>query len=527
MRISSYCQQTCNVAVYEAMKILRRQFQNVLALLIPLMPVLPLVPFQPLMAADASSVVASSNAYAADIAKFEEQLADLESSFGAYDRSLLEPLQNLTELALEQSEYERVGELQNRQLQVLRTVLGFRHPEIVPLLQEIVTNEIRLGKWESVSDHLEHIQFLVSGDPENNAIATIDAMRQQAYWHLARVYLDEREDRARNFMEARELTDDLADLAKAEFGEDSNELIPSLYELALTEYRLVELMNADDGIAGDTIERLIRAEGVARLQLYGNNRMNVENLFGTRNYIPIVERGELIGEAYLRDAENTVKEIGEIAEKSGNLETQAMALIYAGDMQQVMGKGTSMRKYREARELLLEAGVDSAKIEKFFNQPSLIPYPTMFLTLDEALAYLEQGKQGIESLGTANQSSENESSENETTEDQSSEPQSTDPVHLGQLVAWQEGLPDVAMPIATAGFLKMNLAFNAVDATVSVSSAGKVSAVEVLAANPAEQKVEREASNALRDINVRPAIFEGRAKRLQDVHIRYLFLPEE
>lgn len=484
------------------MNILRRQFQNVLALILPLMPVLPLVPFQLALAADANSVVADSDAYAADIAKYEEQLADLESRFGAYDRNLLEPLQSLTELALEQGDFERVAVWQNRQLQVLRTVLGFRHPEIVPLLQEIVTNEIRMGNWEAVSDHLEHIHFLVSGNPEDNTVAQLEAMREQAYWHLARVYLDDRASRARNFMEARELTQDMAKLAETEFGEDSSELIPWLYESALNEYRLVALMNADDGIAGDTIERLVRAEGVARLQLYNSNRMNFDYLLGTRNYIPIVEKGELVGEAYLRDAENMVKDIGEIAEKSGNLETQAMALIYAGDMQQVMGKRTSMRKYRDARDMLLEAGVDSAKIEKFFNQPSLIPYPTMFLTLDEALAFQEQGRQSIENLDAGQ-------------------------VHLGHLVAWQEGLPDVAMPTTSAEFLQMEFAYNSVDATVSVSSSGKVSAVEVLAANPAEQDVEREAANALREATVRPAIFEGRAKRLRDVHIRYLFLPQD
>lgn len=509
------------------MKILRQQFHNLPALLLPLMLALPCIPFQLALAADADDAVARSNAYAADVARYEEQLADLESSFGAYDRSLLEPLQSLTELALEQEDYERAGELQNRQLQVLRTVLGFRHPEIVPLLQEIVTNEIRQGQWEAVSDHLEHIHLLVSGEAESNSVAALDAMRQQAYWHLARVYLDERDDRARNFMKARELTEDMADLAKEEFGEDSSELIPWLYELALTEYRLVELMNADDGIAGDTIERLVRAEGVARLQLYGNNRMNVENLLGTRNYIPIVERGELVGEAYLRDAVNTLKEIVEIFEKSGNLEAQAMALIYEGDMQQVMGKRISMRKYREASELLLEAGVENTKIEKFFNQPSLIPYPSLFLTLDEALAYLEQGRQAIEMRGAANPDTESQDTGNQSTANVSDENQSAGQVHLGQMVAWQEGLPDVAMPVTTAGFLQMSFAFNSVDATVSVSSAGKVSSVEVLAANPAEQKVERAASNALRGINVRPAIFEGRAKRLQDVHIRYLFLPEE
>ena len=78
------------------------------------------------LAADAPVAVVESNALATDIANYEEQLADLESQFGPYHRSLLEPLQSLSELAQQEGNFDRVAELHNRQLQVMRTVLGLQ-----------------------------------------------------------------------------------------------------------------------------------------------------------------------------------------------------------------------------------------------------------------------------------------------------------------------------------------------------------------------------------------------------------------
>ena len=46
----------------------------------------------------------------------------------------------------EDEDYERVAQLQSRQLQVMRTELGFEHLDLVPLLQSIVTTQIGIGQ---------------------------------------------------------------------------------------------------------------------------------------------------------------------------------------------------------------------------------------------------------------------------------------------------------------------------------------------------------------------------------------------
>ena len=453
------------------------------------------------LTAAAQSAFDDSATISSERSNYESQLADLESQFGPYHRSLLEPLQSLVAIEQEQGNYARVAELQSRQLQVVRTVLGFRHPDLLPLVDEIITNEIRLGNWEGVSEQLDHKRYLVTGDTEDLTKQLLNVVEQQAFWHLERVQLDAREHRASNFMQARDYYSELVDMAEDEYGEDTLEMVPWLYKFAMSEYRLVELLNADDGVSADTIERLVHKEGVSRLQSASRGRVQF-NAWAGNNYIPVVDGDALIGEAYLRDSLNSVRDIGEIFEAAEDLEAQAMAEIYEADFLRIMGRGSALQKYRDAREKLLETGIAAEKIELFFNQPAIIPVPQLFIRLDDAIAYQEHGRAGIDTY-------------------------SSDQVHLGQLVAWQEGLPHVPEPTAVADVLKVELEHSHVDATLSISSSGAISSVEVVTALPDDRAVRNEAVRAIREIRVRPAIFEGKAKRMRDVHIRYLALPEE
>lgn len=449
-------------------------------------------------AAAQDSELAEVTALVADVENFESQLADLESEFGPYHRSLLEPLNNLIELASGQGDFERVAELQSRQLQVVRTVMGFQHPDIKPLLQDIIRNEIRLQNWDAVSDHLEHLRYLEGGDGPSITPELLDVIEQQANWYMARVYLETPDRRGRNFMAARDLYSDLVDKAAELYGDESGEFIPWLYRHAMMEYRLVALMNAEGSVASDTIDRLVRAEGTARLQSFRRGGAGINNILRSGRYVPVVEEDQLIGELYLRDAWNAASKIGDIAAQQGNLEAQAMALIYEGDFQEIAGRSTSVRKYREAQSLLLEAGVSQSRIDQFFSQPMIIPMPDLFLTLDDALHFQTEAR---DEVGAGE-----------------------DILHIGTLVEWQEDISGVHQPATGADYLGVGLSYNQVDASFSVSASGRISSVEVIEAIPPDRRVERHAIRALREIRVRPAVIEGRARRSRDVHIRYKFL---
>lgn len=467
-------------------------FRHLFVLLLTVLP--SIVAGQPTAPGTDGSALERSQAFAAEMEAYEEQLGDLESRYGPYHRSLLEPLQGMTALADRDQDYEFVSALQERQLQVMRTVYGFRNPELVPLMHAIIANDLLRQNWAAVADHLEHIRYLRADAPPEEKL---QILAQQIDWFLQRVALDDRGERARNFMHARELVEEMVDLAEETYGEGSPELVPWHYRSALTDYRLVELLNSDRGLSSDVIDRLVHTDGIGRLQTARTGAaIDINQLLGSGNFIPVVEEGELIGEAYLRDGMRTLEKIGEIAAQQGNLEAQAMAKIYEADFQHIMGSRLAYRKYREAREQLLEAGLDEARIETYLNTPMLIPVPRLFLSLDAALA--DQQRQRTLGAYTG------------------------DGITLGQLVAWDDGVPNVLRPEAEDPLLAVDIAYDRVDLTLSVSTSGGISSVDVLAAEPDERSVERKASRAVRDIRVRPAIVAGKPRRTRDVHVRYL-----
>ena len=84
------------------------------------------------------ALIARSNELLEAYSSYQLELEALESQFGAYDQSLLEPLDSLIALKMETGDYQQVAVLQERQLQLIRTTMGLEHPEVIPVLQDII-----------------------------------------------------------------------------------------------------------------------------------------------------------------------------------------------------------------------------------------------------------------------------------------------------------------------------------------------------------------------------------------------------
>lgn len=447
------------------------------------------------------ALIARSNELLQAYSSYEIELEELESRFGPYDQSLLEPLDSMIALMIEARDYEQVAALQERQLQLVRTSVGLEHADVIPVVEDIIVNQIRLEDWPAVSDRLEHIRDVTGANSSFSTADLLSTIDDQAYWHLSRVYLEEPEHSARNFMKARELYREAEALAEDNYGSNSPVLFPWLYRRAVVEYHLVQFLNADHGLGSDTISRLIREEGRTRLQSSSRIFVDVDAVFGPGTNFPVVDAGQVIGESYLRDGMNLIGRMREIAKAEGDTEALAMAKIYRADFQLLMGFGTAFREYREAQELLREVGISDSEIEGFFNRPSMIPYDRFFTRFDEMVSYQRQALAQF-----------------------ADKPKAI--IHVGVMTAWHESLPATEKPPRSDSILTLEFEYNQVDLSFNISRRGAVSSVDVLEATPDERRVRIKAARALRDVQFRPAIVDGKAKRVRDVQIRYLSLPE-
>lgn len=454
--------------------------------------------------------VTLSNESLQALSRYETQLEDLETRFGPYHASLMEPLESMEAVLREQGRYARVAELQRRRLQLMRTSLGFEHPDLVPLLEDMIITDLQLADWQGVTDTLAHIRHLQTVNHGADSDQVLEVMERQAEWYLARVYLDHDSDREDFVLDARDLFDETLDMAEDKFGKNSPELIPWLYRRALSLYYIVAFMNTDSGLAGSTIDEVFRRDGSARLHTLG--RGSVINLFGPRSRIPIVEGDEPVGVAYLRQALGYINDIDDIAETAGDLELRAMTALYHGDFLILMQRSSGVNDLRDAREMFIEAGIDAARVDAVLAVPMAIPFENYFTSFAELEAYQRRVLSGFDPA---------------TVDEQADGETAHDWVNVGVFTAWEEDLHAVPRPANIDRRFQLQIPTNQVDLEFRINSRGEVSSIDVLGAQPNERDVERVGWRALREVRFRPAFIDDRTRVVKNARLRYLYHAKE
>ena len=447
-----------------------------------------------------------------DIERYEQQLEEYESEFGFFDIRLREPLIAIEALHAKLGNYPEVRTTQNRRLQLTRAALGLEHPDIIPLVEAMVRTDIRLSNWIEVSDHLEHLRTLAIANYGIDSEQAMLALQRQASWYEVRVYVDENRERADNFMEARDIYEKLLDLAEDKYGEGDPRLVPWLNRRAYSLYQQVAGLNVDSPVAMDMIQETVRKDGPARLE---TSRMrgfiNPISPGGINRVIPVTEKGEPVGVAYLRLANGFINDIEDIAEAMGDAEMAAMAQLYHGDYAYLQGRSIGRSDYREAREKLLALGIEPERLDAFFGRPMIIPIPIFYSSFSDLEAYQRSGSE-LPLVG-----------EVDVAED--ADPWET-PIHLGQFRAWEQGLASIPLPQPVDGLLEFQTPLYSVDVRFRINSRGNISGVKGLGIEPEDRRARSQAVRAVRNLQFRPALYGNRAKPRDHVELRYQIVNE-
>ena len=409
------------------------------------------------------------------IESLNEQLADLESEYGPYDYRLQEPLQGLTAIQIELGDYRAAESILERRLQLVRTTEGPASLLQLPIVNELIDNEIRQSDWRSVTDRFEFVQSLYGQDANADPESLLRAKNDVALWNFANMYLFAPSSRIRAFREARELIRENSRLAEDIYGEDSMELVTWLYQYAVLQYQLVAVLVAEDELGVYARDEILYTEGRS-------------------------------AESYLREGLGLVKRIREIAEGAGDPETEAMAMTYEADYQMLLELGTAARLYSQAMDKFVEAGIDSEQVARFFQRPASLPVAKFYSRLEDAIQY--QDESGFQMSPAVN-----------------GEPPE---LHLGTFVAWSHSLPFAQQPDlpAAAADLESVLEYHEIAMSFSLNSRGTTRDPRITDANTERARVRRRARDALRDMQFRPSFENGRWTRTENLSIRYLVLPD-
>lgn len=404
-----------------------------------------------------------------------EQLADQESRYGPFDPRLQEPLLALVNTLVELEDFDEAGAVLERRLQLLRTSNGLTTLEQLPVLSELIINDLRRQDWNAIGDRLEFIDWLHNQDPDATPEVRLQSSRDLALWHFAGVYLDQPTRRVRRFLDARERVRQNIQTARQLYGEQAPEILPWLYQEAVLQYQIAAVLVADD-----------------ELGVYA------------RDDIALIEGRSV--ESYLREGLNLLKQIRGIVDTTDDLEAQGMAMTYEADFQMLLDLGTAPRLYREAMARLAEAGLDQAQITRFFQRPVMLPEPTLLLSLQGAIDAQDQtGYRVIAGSGDEQ------------------------PVFdLGTFIAWSDSLPVARRPELPAAVAALDtmLDYHQLEVSFTLNSRGDTRNPDILASSTDSARVRRDTTLALRRIRFRPYFDEGRWRRVDEVRLRYLVLPD-
>lgn len=440
------------------------------------------------------------------LAAYERRIAEIESQSGTYAPELIEVYSELVAILEHSEQWVQLSEVIQRQLQINRTTYGFEDLRLIPILNKLVTSDIKLGRVNEVSAHLEHIRFVIGSNDGTTTDHLLQAIAQQADWHLALVHYSNPEHRVENFFKARGLTEELLEISEERYQENDPKLIPWLYRDSVNKYQLVKFVSGSNSVGYDGLDRLIREDGLGKL---GHRSLYTPH-FTTRvtpgrREIPTTEENATFGHYYLRQAFLNVDQIYDIAVSEENIEMQAMALLYRADFKRLAGLASANRDIRDAQELLLQAGVSRLEIEDFFSRPIVIPNPKLHLSFAEAYKEIQAMDSEVRSLYP-------------------DALQETD-IIVGHFTAWNHMLESSQMPLQKDQLLEAPSEFSEVLVKLSINSSGDTYSRESILRQPDETSVGIFAVRGISKITFRPRFENGKARRTPNVYMSYRYIP--
>ena len=415
------------------------------------------------------SFVEQSNRLLQEARLINDNIADLESLFGPYDATLLEPLQKLTTNMIESGDYPAAEELLERQFHIARINQGFNSDGLIPILENLLQQNIENDNWNDASISFEWLYALRLQNLEDGTADRLEYATDLKNWYLNSILLggpDLWEQQGNRIGELQTL---IMDQVEATYAADSVEIIPWLYQDTIDEFRTV------------TVSKIRNHIGKApRILLRGA-------AFRTRDQSRSV-------------AINNMIRARRILESAGDREAEAMAMIYHADLRLLFDRGNAPALYRDAMDKLLEAGVAADKIDLFFSRPTVIPTPEFYMTIDEAIA--AQDEQGYRAF---------------VSED------GARTVNLGSFHAWHVDFPGVARPTQPDLLSELSQAYHSALLEFSLTSRGDPRSIDpVFADSTSDQKI-IDAIKGVRALRFRPQFVDRRWRRLDQVQIEYFY----
>lgn len=350
----------------------------------------------------------------------ESQIANIQSTSGTFDPELLQPLDELAQVYIETQDYDAAAQLLDHQLQIHRINSGLYAAQQIPIMETLLQMQAQKSDWESVNDSLSYLSWLYQRDTTLDAETQLQGLQTLGSWQLRALDKDARERQAYHLVELAKLDARTAEIAQRRFGDNNPAISPYLYNQALADTYIALAIT----LTSETSQELmLLTEGIRNrpsiLSSYSvlRSEADIEAMYGSKAST-VIERSF---RKNMNDSIAKIERIKELYEQGGDVEAEAMAMMYLGDSNLLRQQfeirpskfagvsrgtssvGTAITHYRDALARFAEAGVSPEALANFTRCPVMLPITKLHESVQAASPVCERSSEsGLVDLGEYN-----------------------------------------------------------------------------------------------------------------------------
>ena len=290
-------------------------------------------------------------------------LNDLEDAYGQSDLKLAEPLDQVADQYMALGLYVDAHRSLDRAMQIVRRNEGLYTRAQLPYLQKKIENLVNWGNWDSARTQLQHLFWLYRTKSRRVDQQLVDDLMLLSNTHLRGITEDLGDRQSYHLRRAMSSNWMALAVGEATWGKTDERITPLLYSL-IKQYHL----------------------HAAAINWAGRTGYELRQAAPGADWVR--QRSEMQSYYYYTGVRllNQIESIYATAEPI-DYEGLAMAKLYVADWQVLFSRDAeALESYQIAYQALELARVDAALIKDYFSQPSLLPEPRFYASLQAALS---------------------------------------------------------------------------------------------------------------------------------------------
>lgn len=305
-----------------------------------------------------------------ELERSRQLVFNLETPTNHLDSRLSEPLFQMADNLMRLGNYGEAHAALDRAMQVVRINEGLYTRSQIPFVRKKIENFALSRNWDAARNQLDHLLWLHRTKSEQLDQQLVNDFEALSALHLRGVAEDSYDYQSFHLRRAASASWLALTVAENHWGKHDERLAPVIYNL-IHQYHLHAAAVQRGGRVAYELRQIAPGSDWVR-----------ERVEAVRLYY--LTGNQLLGQ---------LQEIYRQAEPA-NPEALAMANLYLADWQVMFSRNTdALESYELAYQGLEEAGVDSALMDAYFSQPTLLPVAEFHSTLGEAMAARTQESQ--------------------------------------------------------------------------------------------------------------------------------------